>query len=118
MPLPSELIDAEREGWHALTTAEGADYYERHLTATAIMAFSSGLMTRSEALDAMRSTPPWSSFEILEPRVVELTPDCGVLVYRAVAKREGQPPYQALISSVYVRQDDRWLLAFHQQLPT
>jgi hypothetical protein len=100
MQLSSELIDAEREGWQALTTTEGATYNERHLTATAIMAFPSGAMTRSEALDAMRSTPPWSSFEILEPRVVDLTADCGVLVYRAVAERVGQPPYRALISSV------------------
>ncbi len=117
MPLPSDLVDAEREGWQALTTSEGADYYERHLTVTAIMAFPSGVMTRSEALTAMRSAPPWSSFEILGPRVVELTPDSAVLVYQAVAQRAGQPPYQALISSVYVRQDDRWLLAFHQQSP-
>ncbi|MDQ1602621.1 MAG: hypothetical protein QOE01_466, partial [Actinomycetota bacterium] len=32
--------------------------------------------------------------------------------------RVGQPPYHALISSVYVRHDDRWLLAFHQQSPS
>jgi hypothetical protein len=118
MPHSSELIDAERKGWQALTTTEGADYYERHLTTTAIMAFPSGVMTRSEALDAMRSAPPWSSFEIRDPRVVEFAPDCGVLVYHALAQRVGQPTYRALISSVYVRQDDRWLLAFHQQSPS
>jgi hypothetical protein len=118
MPLQSELIEAEREGWQALTTTEGAAYYERNLTTAAIMGFPSGVMTRSEALDAMRSAPPWSSFEILEPRVVELTQDCGVLVYQVVAQRVGQPPYRALISSVYVRHDDRWLLAFHQQSPS
>ncbi|MDQ1615983.1 MAG: hypothetical protein QOJ60_1922 [Actinomycetota bacterium] len=118
MPLQSELIEAEREGWQALTTTEGAAYYERNLTTAAIMGFPSGVMTRSEALDAMRSAPPWSSFEILEPRVVELTQDCGVLVYQVVAQRVGQRPYRALISSVYVRHDDRWLLAFHQQSPS
>jgi uncharacterized protein DUF4440 len=117
LPLDSELIEAEREGWQALTTTEGADYYERHLAATALMCFPSGVMTRPEALEAMRSARPWSSFEMIDPRVVELTSDSGVLVYQAVAKRADQPPYRALISSVYIRQDGRWLLAFHQQSP-
>jgi hypothetical protein len=48
------------------------------------MVFSSGVMSRAEALEAMASAPPWSSFEILNPQVVELTPDSGVLVYRIV----------------------------------
>jgi len=114
---PSDLIEAEREGWHALTTTEGADYYERHLAADAMMAFPSGVMTRSDALDAIRSAAPWSSFEILDPRLVVVTPECGVLAYHAVAQRAGQPQYRAVISSVYVRKDDSWLLAFHQQSP-
>jgi hypothetical protein len=113
----NELIEAEREGWLALTTTDGADYYERHLTATAMMGFASGVMSRSDAIEAMKSAPPWSSFEIIDPQVVELTADSGVLVYRVVAQRPEQPPYRALISSVFVREDGRWLLAFHQQSP-
>ena len=117
MTSANELIEAEREGWLALTTTDGADYYERHLTATAMMGFASGVMSRSDAIEAMKSAPPWSSFEIIDPQVVELTADSGVLVYRVVAQRPEQPPYRALISSVFVREDGRWLLAFHQQSP-
>lgn len=118
MSLTNELVAAETEGWRALTTTSGADHYERQLTPDAAMAFASGVMDRAEAIGAMRSAAPWASFEIRDPRVVELTPDSAVLVYRGLAQRPGQPRYAALMSSVYVRQDGRWLLAFHQQTPT
>jgi len=113
----AELVQAETEGWQALTTPSGADYYEDHLTDGAIMAFPFGVMTREEAIAAMRSAEPWTSFEITEPLVVELGRDSGVLAYRATARRQGQPEYTAVMSSVYVREDGRWMLAFHQQTP-
>jgi hypothetical protein len=39
------------------------------------------------------------------------------VTYRASATRAGEPPYRALMSSVYVRVDGRWRLALHQQTP-
>jgi hypothetical protein len=60
---------------------------------------------------------PWSNFELIEPRVVELSPDSGIVVYRVNAQRAGEEPYEAIISSTFVRGDGRWLLAFHQQSP-
>jgi hypothetical protein len=71
MSLIGELLDAERQGWQALTSAQGASYYREHLADDAVMVFSSGVMTRAEALEAMASAPPWSSFEILDSQVVE-----------------------------------------------
>lgn len=118
MSLYDELVRAETEGWEALTTDAGADYYEEHLTDDAAMAFPFGVMTRAEAISAMRSSEPWASFAITDARAVELTDDSAVLVYRALAERPGQPPYDAVMSSVYVRREGRWLLAFHQQTPT
>jgi hypothetical protein len=54
----------------------------------------------------------------LDPRVVALTDDSGVLVYRPVAQRAGKAPYSAVISSTFVRRDGACKLAFHQQSPT
>ena len=81
------------------------------------MAFSFGVMTRDEAIAAMESAPPWASFELKDPRVIELTEDSGVVVYAVAARRDGQEPYSAVVSSTFVRQDGMSKLAFHQQTP-
>lgn len=117
MRLEQELIEVEREGWRALSSSGAGDYYREHLTENAVMAFGFGVISRDEAIEAMDSAPPWSSFELRAPRVVALTEDSGVVVYSVVACREGQAPYSAVVSSTFVRQDGVWKLAFHQQTP-
>jgi hypothetical protein len=112
------LVDLEVDGWNALSSARGADYYREHLAPNALMAFPFGVLSRDAALDTMKSAPPWSSFELEDPRVVALTPDSGVVVYSVRAEREGQEPYSAVVSSTFVRHDGEWKLAFHQQSPS
>jgi Domain of unknown function (DUF4440) len=118
MDLEETLIEAEREGWAALTTPDGGAYYREHLTADALMAFPFGVIDRDQAIEAIESAPPWAEFEIRDPRVVALTDASGVVVYSVVARREGQEPYSAVVSSAFVREGGGWKLAFHQQTPT
>lgn len=45
--------------------------------------------------------------------------DVGALAYHATARRASdETDYTAVVSSIYVRRDDDWLLVFHQQAPT
>jgi hypothetical protein len=111
------LLGLERQGWEALASGRGGEYYRAHLAENAVMAFPFGVMTREESIEAMESAPPWSMFEIHGARVVALTADSGVLVYRAVAQRTGEAPYFAFVSSTFVRVRGGWKLAFHQQSP-
>ena len=115
--LAQELIDAEREGWEALASGRGGEHYQTHLAPNAVMAFPFGVMSRQEAIDAMEAAPPWSSFDLVNAQVVELSADSGIVVYRVSARRAGEEPYAAIVSSAFVRGDGRWLLAFHQQSP-
>ena len=116
--LETELLRTEREGWAALSAGKGGSYYRSHLTDDALMVLPIGVMDHDTAISAMESAPPWSSFEITDHRAVALTPDSGVLTYRVTARRDGQPPYEALIGSTFVRRGGSWQLAFHQQTPT
>jgi hypothetical protein len=118
MDLEDVLVEVEREGWTALSSGRGGAYYREHLTPNAVMAFSFGVLTREQTIAAMESAPPWSSFEMHDPRVVALTEDSGVVVYSVTAQRDGDAPYSAVISSTFVRQGGAWKLAFHQQTPT
>jgi len=118
---PNDLIALEERGWHALSSggAAAAGFYEQMLDRDVVMLLPGGmLMTdRDEILRAM-SGSPWTSFRPEGPRVVHPTEDTGIVVYAAVAERAGSPEYSALISSMYVRRDDGWKLAFHQQTPS
>jgi hypothetical protein len=115
---PDELIALENDGWQALSAGPEAAtaFYDRVLDHEVTMLLPGGLRLtdRAQILESM-SGLPWASYELEDPRVVQLTPDSAIVVYVAVAQREGAAHYSALISSAYVRRDDGWKLALHQQ---
>ncbi|WP_449064885.1 DUF4440 domain-containing protein [Planomonospora algeriensis] len=116
----NEPADLERQGWQALssTPEAAAGFYERILDSEVVMLLPGGLaLDDRAAVVASMSGRPWSSYELGDLRVSHPTGDTGLVVYGAVARRDGDPPYSALISSLYVRRPDGWKLAFHQQTP-
>ena len=114
-----ELIALEREGWEAL--AAGGEvaraFYDRVLDDEVLMLFPGGMVLddRAAIVESMAG-PPWTRYELEDLRGLQLTFDTGVVAYGAIAERDGSE-YSALISSTYVRRDDGWKLAFHQQTP-
>ena len=114
-----ELIALETAGWQALSTdgAAATEFYSRVLDKSVVMLLPGGirLADRDVILESM-SGAPWTSFEMQEPQVIDLGPAAAVVVYGVVAAREGAD-YSALVSSMYVRNDEGWRLVFHQQTP-
>jgi len=118
MTLEQTLVDLERAGWEALSKPrEGARFYGEHLADDAVMVFGFGVLDRAQAIEAMASAAPWSSFRIEEPRVVELGDSAAVLTYLATAQREGDEEYVGRTTSVYVHSKGSWRMALHQQTP-
>ena len=118
--MQKNLIRLEEQGWQALSEAgeECKRFYDKILRDDAIMAFPGGMLIigKRNILDSFAARP-WKSFRIEEPRVLSLTPNAGVLVYRVSAQRERQKPYAALVSSTYALDGEAWKLVFHQQTP-
>jgi hypothetical protein len=115
-----ELIELEEQGWQALSSEgdAGKEYYESVLHDDAIMLFPGGMRIEGKGqILASLAAQPWKHYEIEAPRTLSLSDDAALLVYRVTAQREGQDPYEALISSAYVLNDGQWKLAFHQQTP-
>lgn len=111
------FLALEEEGWKALSTTGGAAYYRECMTDDGIMVFPGMVLSKDACIAAIEHAAPWSWFRIEEPRTMRLTEDSAIVIYRASAQRDGQPRYTALMSSVYVRRDGAWKLAFHQQTP-
>ncbi len=112
--MKDELLALEAGFWQASGDPAA---YERHVAPDAVHVFPGwGVAGLDRVLDAVGSSAPWESFELHEPRLVELGAGAAALVYTAHAVRDGEP-YDAAITSVYRRDGDGWKLAAHQQTP-
>ena len=119
MATEDELLDLERAAWEALSSGgdAAATFYERVLAREVLMLFPGGMVIddRRAVIDSMRGEP-WSSYQLSDERVVELSDDCAVVAYRGHATRR-DTEYSALFTSTFVREDGQWRLAVHQQTP-
>ena len=116
----NELIELEERGWRALASdpRTASEFYEQILDDTVVMLLPGGMrLTDRAAIVASMGGQPWASYRLEEPRVHRLTDAAAVVTYGVVAQRDGSPPYSALMTSTYVRRDDGWKLAVHQQTP-
>ena len=110
--LANELLRIER----ALGGGSG-DAYREHLTGDAVVVVPGAAIDREQTAFAIDATPGWDEFEITNDRVVQLTDESALITYRWSSRR-GEETYEALMSSVYVKQPDgSWKLALHQQTP-
>ena len=112
-----EVEDLERRGWEALSGPDGAAFYTDVMADDGVMLFPGIILNRDQSLHAIAGAPPWATFDLEDVRVVEAGADGAVVIYRATARREGEAPYRAWMSSVYARRDGRWRLVLHQQSP-
>lgn len=114
MNIAGDLIALEEQFWKG-----DADFYRRGLTAEALMVFPApaGVLGKEETVASISQAPRWRDVEFTEVRAVTLAADAALLVYRATARRAEEAPYVTRASSVYVRHEGAWALAFHQQTP-
>jgi hypothetical protein len=97
-----------------------ATFFERHMAADALMVFPApaGIIQGREIVQAVEAAPRWRNVRMVQRRLSLPSPDAGVLAYEVVAARDDPTTtYRALCSSTYVRTDQDWRLALHQQTP-
>ena len=116
MDVRSTLVALEEGFWRA---AGNSDAYAANVAGDAVHVFPGwGIVADLDrVLASVDSVEPWETFTIDDLQVVQLGTDAAALVYTTRAKRAGQDPYVAALTSVYRRTDDGWELALHQQTP-
>jgi hypothetical protein len=112
MPVSDELLDLERRFW----LEASVELYAERMAPDGVMVFGPvGVLDKEQTIAAVEAVSPWAHVEMTDVRAVDLTPDAAALVYRAHGVRDGQPPYDVLVTSVYVRRGGVWQLVLHQQ---
>ncbi|MDN5743613.1 MAG: nuclear transport factor 2 family protein [Nocardioidaceae bacterium] len=110
------LVALEHDGWRSLCESRGGTFYGAVMTADAVMILVNGMvLDRDTTAASLNDAPPWESFEILDPRLIELGEQAGALVYRARAVRGDDQPFVALMTSTYRLVDGEPRLALYQQ---
>jgi hypothetical protein len=114
MTLQDELLDIERGFWTG-----DAEFYRRHADERCLTAFPgmAAVMSSEEIAGTVGDGPRWDEPDLDVKGLVTPTGDVAILSYETTATRGDGDPYHALVSSAYVRRDDGWKLAFHQQTP-
>ena len=110
-----ELIKLEDKFWRA-----DAEFYSRMLTESCLMVFPApaGVLKRVQIIEAVSIAPRWRAVHFEDVSTVKLEPGLVILIYKARAQRgEDDTLYVTLASSIYVRRQNIWRLAFHQQTP-
>jgi Domain of unknown function (DUF4440) len=112
--LEPHLLALEEQFWSG-----DAAFYRANVDAECLCAFPemAGLLGREQVAATVPEGPRWRQL-VIEPHGFRWLGDAAaILTYRAKAKRPTGEPYEALVSSAYVRRGEGWKLAFHQQTP-
>ena len=108
-----DLLAIERSLWLG-----GRADYRSALDDDCLLAFTTmaGVSSRDEVADQADASR-WRDFDIDVEDFLQPTDDVAMVTYRASAVRGAGEPYEARVSSGYVRRDGAWKLMFHQQTP-
>lgn len=107
------LVEVERKLWLGSERE-----YRSSLDDDCLVAFTSmaGVSTR-DAIADQADAQRWQRIDMEIEGYLEPTADVAMLTYRAKAVRGTGEPYEARVSSGYVRRDEGWKLMFHSQTP-
>ena len=102
----------------ALARGTGDDYRARLTDDAVVLLPGMGMLDREACAAAVDSDPGpgWGRIAMTGARLVALGPDSAAIAYRFDGERSGSR-YVAVMASVYVRREGRWMLALHQQTP-
>lgn len=115
MSLESELLETEERFWQSSGDTE---FWVTHFNDEGVVALPMGLMEKTAVIQRQENARPWSDFAIKDAHVVDLGDDVASISYTAAGRRDGEPDYSAVVTSVYAKRNGEWQLMVHQQTPT
>jgi hypothetical protein len=118
MTIRDELLALERAGWESLCDGTGDEFYGNTMTDDALMVLANGMvMDRATVVESLADAPAWAGYEIGDPHLITVCDEAYALVYTGTGRRAGDDDFVGIMTSIYVRRDGAWKLAFYQQTP-
>jgi hypothetical protein len=114
VPKRDELLALERGFW----TGDD-EFFRENSDSGVLVAFPhmAGVLGRKDLAETAKNPNRWQSLEMEIKGILEPQDGLVVLTYEAKAVRENGEPYNALISTGYLKRGDGWKMIFHTQAP-
>ena len=111
--LQDDSLAMEQKLWSG-----GPSEYRHTLDAECLIAFTEMAgVTRREDIAAQADAQRWRNVHLEVEGFLQPADDVAILTCRASAARASGEPYEARVSSGYVKRTDGWKMMFHQQTP-
>jgi len=115
-----EIINLETQVWESLKTGN-AVLDAKMLADNFLGLYPTGFAGKQDHCDQLKDGPTVASYEILNPRLIEFTPDILLLTYLAhwsrIKKGKTEKPELMYISSIWQRFGNEWKNIFSQDTP-
>jgi len=110
------LLSLKEQALEATKRKDG-DFYRHYLADDAIAVVPFGIFDKKAIVKLMAGDSPFRSLQVEDTQVIELTPESGVVTYRATFKADGKPESTVFVTTIYAKINDEWKGVFYQQTP-
>ena len=115
--IKSILLSLKEKALEATQNAD-AKFYENYLDDNAIAIVPVGVFDKKAIVEQMGSAnSQFKSSKISDTKAIVLTPESGIVTYRATFPKEDKANHEIFVTTVYSKINGNWKGVFYQQTP-
>ncbi|NOU20049.1 MAG: nuclear transport factor 2 family protein [Bacteroidales bacterium] len=115
--IKSVLLSLKEQALEATKNAD-ADFYKDYLDESAIAIVPFGIFDKNTIMQQMGSAnSQFKSSRIDDTRAIVLTPESGIVTYKATYIKADQTSFEVFVTTVYAKRSGVWKGVFYQQTP-
>jgi len=113
----SILLSLKEQALEATKNAD-AVFYENYLDDSAMAIVPHGIFDKKTIVTQMGSAnSQFKSVAVNDTKAIVLTPESGIVTYRATYEKEDKTQFEVFVTTIYARTNGRWKGFFYQQTP-
>lgn len=115
--IKSTLLSLKEQALEATKNAD-AKFYEGYLSDNAVAIVPIGVFNKKAIVEQMGDkNSPFKSSKIEDTKAMVLTPESGIVTYKATYQKKDNSDYEVFVTTVYAKINGDWKGVFYQQTP-
>ncbi len=111
------LLDLKEQALRATKNADAA-FYQNYLAESAMAIVPFGVFDKNAIVQQMSSArSAFKSIAIDDTKAIVLSPESGLVIYKATYEREDKTTFQVFVTTAYSKINGIWKGVFYQQTP-